>query len=277
MAVRKSIEGRGADLVAHFAQRSPAVFGAREAAEFLGIEVSATSAILGNLVARGWLVRNRMGIYEVAPIWATPDLPYDPDRFSALAHWVPEPYYVAFRSALEIRDWLDHPVRGRLWIAVPRQRHVPATVRDRVTWVVLRGDRFTWGRERLWVGSQPVQVSDAARTILDCLHLPRHAGGITEVAAVLVRAWSSLEPHGLVDGASRLSIDAVRRRLGVLLDTLGLPGGDSVAEQLARGCSPKRRSPVLLDPALPPDGPVDHRWNVRVNVDSLELKAAGRT
>jgi predicted transcriptional regulator of viral defense system len=277
MATRKTIEGRGADLVAHFAQHSPPAFETRDAAEFLGIDAKATSTLLGNLVARGWLVRNRRGLFEVAPIWATPDLPYDPDRFSAIAQWAPEPYYVGFRSALEIRDWLDHPVRGRIWIAVPRQRHVPVTVRDRVTWVVLRQDRFSWGCERLWIGGQVVCVSDPERSILDCLHLPRHAGGITEVAGVLVRVWSSLDRQHLVEHSDRLSIDAVRRRLGYLLDTLSLPGSDDVVESLARGRSSRRRSPVILDPALPAEGSVDIRWGVRVNVDPSELVQAGRT
>ncbi len=277
MSDRKSIDGRGADLIAHFAKREPAVFDVREAAEFLGIESKPTSSLLSNLVGRGWLVRHYKGVFEVAPLWASAENPFDPDRFAALAHWVPEPYYVGFRSAMEIREWLDHPVRNRLWIAVPRPRQVPRTVRDRVTWVVLREDRFTWGRERRWVGTQVIQVSDPERTVLDCLHLPRHAGGVTEVVAVLLRAWSSLDKTKLVEYTDRLGIESVRRRLGFLLDTVELPGGRHVAMLLAEGASKGRRSPAILDPSLPADGTVDRRWGVLVNVEPSEIAAAGRT
>ena len=94
---------------------------------------------------------------------------------------------------------------------------------------------------------------------------------------MLVRAWSSLDRQRLAEHTDRLSIDAVRRRLGYLLDALALPGNDDVVESLVRGRSTRRRSPVMLDPALPAEGSVDVRWGVRVNVDPSELLQAGRT
>lgn len=277
MSERKTIEGRGSELLVHFAQRNPPVFEAREAAEFLAADPSTAARILSTLVARGWLTRHRKGIYEIAPLWATADLPYDPDRFAALARWVREPYYVGFRSALEIRDWLDHPVRGRIWIAVATPHHAPATMRDHVVWVVLRKDRLTWGRERHWIGDQAIWVSDPERTVLDGLHLPRHIGGVTEVIAVLVRAWPAFDRARLIEHTDRLGIDAVRRRLGFLLETVDLPGGRQVAQKLYKSRSTSRRSPVVLDPSLPVEGSVDRRWGVRVNLDPSEISTAGRT
>jgi len=277
MNARKSLDGRGVDLVTHFAQRDPPIFDAREAAEFLATDPEVAAKLLSNLVVRSWLIRHHKGVYEVAPLWATRDLPFGPSRFAGLAKWVREPYYVAFRSALEIRDWLDHPVRGRIWIAVPASRHVPSTVRDKVTWVVLRPDRFQWGRERYWVSNQTIWVSDRERTILDCLHLPRHAGGVIEVAAVLVRAWTSLDRQQLAEHTDRLGIEAVRRRLGFLLESLELPGAPDLAMQLYEHRSRVRRSPTLLDPGLPVEGQIDGRWDVRVNLDPSIIAMAGRT
>jgi predicted transcriptional regulator of viral defense system len=277
MTERKSVEGRGSELLVHFAQRNPPTFEAREAAELLVVDTSAVARILSTLVARGWVTRHRKGIYEIAPLWATPSQPFDPDRFAALARWVREPYYVGFRSALEIRDWLDYPVRGRIWIAVSTPHHAPTTMRDRVTWVVLREGRFSWGRERHWIGDQAIWISDPERTVLDGLHLPRHVGGVTEVVSVLVRAWSSFDRARLVAHVDRLAIDAVRRRLGFVLEAVDLPGAPELAEQLHATLSHSRRSPVVLDPSLPVDGPIDRRWDLRVNLDRAEIAGAGRT
>jgi len=277
MTERKSVNGRGADLLVHFAQRTPPTFAAREAAELLAVDSSAVARILSTLVVRGWLTRHRKGVYEVAPLWATPSQPFDPDRFAALARWVREPYYVGFQSALEIRDWLDHPVRGRMWIAVARPHHAPSTMRDHITWVVLREDRFGWGLERHWIGAQAIWISDPERTVLDGLHLPRHVGGVAEVIGVLVRAWSTLDCARLVAHVDRLAIDAVRRRLGFVLEAVGLPGALDVARELHATLSPARRSPVVLDPSLPVDGPIVQRWGVRVNVDPAEISGLGRT
>lgn len=277
MIDRKSVQGRGSDLLVHFAQRSPPTFEAREAAQLLEVDTTVAARLLSTLVARGWITRHRKGVYEIAPIWATPSQPFDPDRYAALALWAPEPYYVGFRSALEIRDWLDHPVRGRMWVAVAKPHHAPTTLRDRVTWVVLREDRFDWGRERHWIGNQTIWISDPERTVLDGLHLPRHIGGVTEVAAVLVRAWSTFDHARLLEYVDRFGIEAVRRRLGFVLEAVSLPGAVDTAQQLHATLSTSRRSPVILDPSLPVEGPIDRRWGVRVNVDRTDLMAAGRT
>lgn len=277
MTDRKSVEGRGSEILVHFAHRDPPTFEAREAAEFLNVDPTTAAHVLSNLVNRGWVTRHRKGVYELAPLWASPEEPYDPNRFAAVGRWVREPYYVGFRSAMEIRDWLDYPVRGRLWIAVPKSRHAPKTLRDRVTWVVLREDLFEWGRERHWIGSETVWVSDAERTLLDGLHLSRHAGGVAELVAVLVRVWSTLDPGRLISHTDRMGIDAVRRRLGYLLEAVGLEDSREIAAQLHLGLSERRRSPVILDPSLPTEGSVDRRWGVRVNLDPDELSSIGRT
>ena len=102
-------------------------------------------------------------------------------------------------------------------------------------------------------------------------------GGITEVAAVLVRAWSTFDRTRLLAHTDRFAIEAVRRRLGFLLEAVDLPGAIDTAQQLHATLSTSRRSPVILDPSLPFEGPIDHRWGVRVNVDRAELEATGRT
>ena len=271
----KSLEGRSVDLVTTFAGRDPAVFTVHEAAAQVGLPESRAYDLLSRLVRRGWLVRHRSGVYEVAPLWATADSPYAPDRFVALATWLPSPYYIGFRSALELHGWLRQPVFGRVWIAVPTSRHSLASSAERITWVVQRPDRFTWGLEKRWLGERSVIVSDAERTILDGLHLPRHVAGVTEIAAVLVQAWPDLDQDRLVEYLDRLGIQAVRRRLGVLLETLPLDGASALAARIHRPGS--YRTPVLLDPSLPASGEVDRGWGVRLNVERAEIADAGQT
>lgn len=272
--VSKSVRGRASRLLVHFSGREPPTFTVEEARDVLGTSPQAAWDTLARLVRQGWLVRARRGVYEVAPLWATPDS-YTPDRYSALTRWIDPPYYVAYRSALELYGWLQHPVLDQLWVAVPAQRRRPSTLRDRITWVVTRAERFEWGVRTNWIGSAALPISDPERTFLDCLHLPRHAGGITDVADAYVRAWPKLDPDRLVAHAERLDIESVTRRLGTMTAHLELDGADRVLSRL-----PNRRwrgRPVLLDPSLPSDGPLDQRWGVRLNVSPDELAMAGRT
>ena len=274
MADTKTLGSTGARLVTEFAQREPPTFTLGEAQDLLAASSQVTSNLLSRLVRQGWVVRARLGVYEVAPIWATRES-FAADRFAGLGRSLQPPYYVGYRSALELYGWLQHPVVGRLWVAVPKARRLLRTPKDRVIWVVTKPDRFEWGVRDRWIGAAKVPVSDPERTFLDCLHLPRHAGGISEVAEALVRAWPTLSQDRLISHAGRLDNSSVSRRLGALTEALDL----NEAERLV-GRLPHRRwrgRPVSLDPSLPAGGEIDRRWGVRMNVALDELAMVGRT
>jgi len=274
MSDTKTLGSTAARLVTELAQREPPVFTLDEAQNVLGASSQVTSNLLSRLVRQGWIVRVRRGVYEVAPIWATRGS-FVADRFAGLGLSLEPPYYVGYRSALELYGWLQHPVVGRLWVAVPQPRRLLRTPRDRVIWVVTKPDRFEWGVRDKWIGASKVPTSDLERTFLDCLHLPRHAGGITEVAAAFVRAWPTLDHDRLISHADRLGNTSVDRRLGALTQALDLDEADRLVARL-----PHRRwrgRPVSLDPSLPAGGEIDRRWGVRMNVPPDELSMVGRT
>lgn len=274
MSDTKTLGTTAARLVTELAQREPPIFTLGEAQSLLGASSQVTSNLLSRLVRQGWIVRVRRGVYEVAPIWATRGS-FVTDRFAGLSQSLEPPYYIGYRSALELYGWLQHPVVGRLWIAVPEQRRVLRTPRDRVIWVVTKPDRFDWGVSDKWIGAAKVSVSDPERTFLDCLHLPRHAGGITEIAAALLRAWPTLDLDRLASHIDRLGNTSVTRRLGALTEAVDLEGADRLAGRL-----PHRRwrgRPVSLDPSLPAAGQIERRWGVRMNVPADELSMVGRT
>jgi predicted transcriptional regulator of viral defense system len=270
----KTLGQTGSRLVTDFARRDPAIFTIEEARDLLGASSQVTSNLLSGLVRQGWIVRVRRGVYEVAPLWATRGA-YASDRFATLAPTLEPPYYVGYRSALELYGWLQHPIVGRIWVAVPRSRRVLRTPRDQVIWVVTRPDRFEWGLVRRWFGAARVSVSDPERTFLDCLHLPRHAGGVTEVARALAQAAPTLDLDRLDAHLDRLGNASVTRRLGVLADALEL----DVASRLLRRRPDRgwRGRPVVLDPGLPVSGERDRRWGVRLNVPVDELVAVSWT
>lgn len=250
------------------------MFTLEDAEALLGRSSQVTSNLLSRLLKQGWIGRVRRGVYEVAPLWAEGGT-YAGDRFSTLGHSLVPPYYIGYRSALELYGWIQHPVIGRLWVAVPSKRRTLRTPRDEIVWVVTTPDRFAWGVRDHWIGPSHVIVSDQERTILDCLHLPRHAGGITEVAGSLLRAWPVLDQKRLDAHVKRLALSSVARRLGALIETLEPPNAGGFLRGLAQG--PWRGRPVSLDPNLPATGDVNPRWGVLMNVPADELAAIGRT
>lgn len=274
--VAKTLQGRGAILLAAFAARQPAVFTIDEAARELGVEHKAAGDLLWRLARLGWLVRHRVGVYEIAPIWATAESPAAAPRFASLSAWVPRPFYVGFLSAFEIHGWLRQPVVGRIILAVDRQQRATRSGSDRITWVVLRPDAFAWGITTRWIDGAEVRVSDPERTIVDGLHLPRHIGGVAEIADALVGVFSRLDQDQLLDYVERVANTSVARRLGWMIETTGVPGGAVLAEQL-RASLPSGRTVALLDPSQPAMGSIDRRWGLRLNIEAEDIKGAGRT
>lgn len=275
-ALTKSLQGRGAAILAAFSVRQPAVFSLDEVASELGIGHKTAADLLWRLARRGWITRHRPGVYEIAPLWASADAPAAPARFAGLGAWVRRPFYVGLLSAFEVHGWLRQPVIGRVVLASPRQGRSTRSGSDRITWVTLRPDDFDWGLTTRWIDGVAVPVSDPERTIVDGLHLPRFVGGVSEVAAALVGAWGQLDRDRLLAHIERSGNASVARRLGWLLETTGLAGSAPFVEQL-RSLLPGGRTVALLDPSLSATGPIDRRWGLRVNVEPDEIKGAGRT
>ncbi len=272
LATRKSLRGHSADLLAHFSSKEPPVFTVREAADFLGADRQRVNTVLSRLARQGWITRIRRNIYEVAPSWSQPEAPYLPDRYAAIAQWLTPPYYVGFRSALEIHNALLQPISNRVYVVVANRRRVLKSTTEPIEWIIFPAPRFEWGLTTHWIGSRRLAVSDWERTILDGLHLPRRIGGIAEVAGALARYPDRMSPSRLVDYVKRYGLVSVMKRLGWLLERVAPSQAEAVTGDLLKAFPASRqRTPTLLDPSLPETGPLDETWKVIVNVADQDL------
>ena len=81
-----------------------------------------------------------------------------------------------------------------------------------------------------------------------------------EIAKALAGAWGELDEAKLREYAAKIGNSAVAKRLGFLMETLGLGNPEALrkAVRLAPGFSP-------LDPTLPKKGKHSRRWGLLVN------------
>lgn len=130
--------------------------------------------------------------------------------------------------------------------------------------VTVRTDDKLFGTSPVWRGQVRVQVSDPSRTIVDVLDDPTLGGGMRTVADISYEYFRSEHRNDtmLVDYGDRLSNRAVFKRLGFLLEHLGV-----VAPELLKACLERRSTGlVALDPSVDVKGRIVRRWGVRVNV-----------
>ena len=87
--------------------------------------------------------------------------------------------------------------------------------------VSLRPEKF-FGVVKDWIGEMPFTVTDREKTIIDGLDLPQYIGGVAEVAKGLSIGWTQLDESKLRKYAAKIGNSAVAKRLGFLMEALGL-------------------------------------------------------
>lgn len=112
-----------------------------------------------------------------------------------------------------------------------------------------------------------MNVSTVETTVLDLINLPNESGGISNVATII----GEMIDDALLSESHRLSTAAagyptsVVARLGWILENV-LDDTDVDLDTLAKRAT-QRSEPSLLLPGEPESGPVDKRWNIRINGD----------
>lgn len=262
-----------ADSVAGLSERNRA-FVARLNREFEGpftvadaaaagqVEHERAARLLRHLASQGWIARVRRGLYTTVPLEAESPHDWLADPW-AIAVAAVGPGYVGGWSALHHWDLTDQVFATTVFLTSRPVSHRERTIGGACFELRHRPPSLAFGTRRVWRQGTPVPVSDAERTLVDCLDDPAIGGGVRHLAEALVAYTTSSPPRwdAIVDYGDRLGNRTVFKRLGLLAETLGLG-----SEDLTEACS-KRVSAGIgrLDPSRAAEGPIATHWGLRVN------------
>lgn len=262
-----------ASLLATLASQDKTIFTVPDAQKVTGTSIHATTLMLNALVKKKWLIRLVAGKYLIVPLSAGEEGEYSENWYVVAKYLIePKPYYLSHYSALDIHEMTTQPALT-VYISTPTRR-IPKEVLGASFRFVYAKSEDIWGVENVWATpNQQVNVSDLERTIIDCLDRPSLCGGIIEPARGLWAKRNDIDYEKLVAYAKRLGRRSVAKRLGFLLDVLGIGTPEALA--VLRGMV--TASYTLLDPSLPTSGRYVSSWKVRANVDPEELRAATTT
>ncbi|MHB9096348.1 MAG: type IV toxin-antitoxin system AbiEi family antitoxin domain-containing protein [Syntrophales bacterium] len=220
-----------------------------------------TPQFLERLQSKGWVKRIRRGRFAVVPLSSGEGRSPQLHEFVVAMELV-TPAVIAYWSALNHHGMTeqlprtvfvatDHPVR--------RQPGEVLGVGYKI--VSLKPDKF-FGIVNDWIDEIPFRVTDREKTIVDGLDLPRHVGGVSEIAKALKGSWKTLDEEKLRGYTAKIGNSAVAKRLGFLMETLGLGDVEALRSvaPLAPGFSP-------LDPTMPKRGRYSRRWGLLVNTE----------
>ena len=237
-------------------------FSIEDARRVLGHKESdPTRQFLERLQSKGWIRRIRRGRFAVIPLSSgesrTPQL----HEFIVAMELV-SPAAIAYWSALNHHGMTEQLPRTVFVVTDHPVRRPPGEVLGMSFKIVsLRPGKF-FGTVKDWIDEMPFSVTDKEKTIIDGLDLPQYVGGVGEIAKALSTIWTQLDESRLRKYAVKIGNSAVAKRLGFLMESLGLGDIEKLrrAVTLASGFSP-------LDPTLPRQGKFNRRWGLLVNTE----------
>jgi predicted transcriptional regulator of viral defense system len=268
--------GHGIALLRALADRDASTFTvvrAREVARSLGIADTYLPVLLHRLQRAGFVERIKHGAYAFAG--AIPGaIAVHP--FS-IAMVLVDPCAIGGWAALNhhgLAEQIPHVITllTTKRVVTPAMRGASQTVPS--MWEVA-GQRYEiantvpanfFGHEEVWMGDARVRILDRERTLLDCFASPRRYGSLAEALGMLEEHLHEIDVQHLIEHALRFSKQAVAKRVGHVLERLGV--APAVLE-------PLRALPMLgyraLDPTKQEIGTRDRRWQVVVNLDAPRL------
>ena len=231
------------------------------AANLLGIGRVEAAKRLAGWASAGWLRRVRRGLYLAVPVDAPDPGAWTEDPWF-LAALVWSPCFVTGWSAANHWSLTDQVFRSTVIATAMRVRHVDHVLAGSL-FVVHHVDesQLDWGLRTEWRHNVKVQIADPARTVAEMLCVPALGGGIRHVGEILETFVDERDPIDLVAALGRLGNGASFKRLGYLIEHLGL-GLDAVMAECQRHVT---AGIADLDPSMASAGVRSSRWGLRIN------------
>ena len=266
--IHGGITGYHRELLSRLHRDFKQLFSNRQAAACLDLPAQRTSWLLAYWASRGWLARFRRGVYATIPLDAAEQADWRRDPW-IVAHTIFHPCYIGGWSAAEHWGLTEQIFTD---IAV----FSAGDVRRRLH--VIKGTRFIVTpapRKRMahlkpaWRENVSVSVSSPAQTVIDILDKPRLGGGIRHAAQIVAEFFGGehRDEKDLIDYARTVGNRTVCKRLGFIIETLGLDGQESLKfcrKNVSAGYS-------RFDPGVRRKGRLLRRWNLEVNADLFGL------
>ncbi len=262
MSLAAGITGRGrAELAAVLGTGRRFVTPA-DVASALDIPPDAAAKRLARWAEDGWVRRIRRGLYIGVPVEVANPASWSEDALAvAAAVWSPC-YFTGWTAA---GHWAltDQVFRTTVLKTTGRVRSSQVRLLDHDYLVGHTSDEaLSWGLKSGWRSETRLRFADPARTVLDILDAPALAGGIRHGAEITAAYLDEHNQNVLVEYGDRLRNRAVFKRLGYLIEALGLD-----LPELAAACQARLSEGIsALDPSGPRGGRRLMRWRLRVNV-----------
>jgi predicted transcriptional regulator of viral defense system len=275
---KKTLGPLAAHLIMTLYSHNRPLFHFKEAAAILGGRAPASKALF-QLNNHGVVTRLKPGIFRIVPFELGFEREYLGNPYIVARELVlgghrgdKEKYYISYGSAFDLHQMATQP-QLIIYASSPRMMRPLMIQGTEFRFVRCKLDDL-FGITELWVDkNEIVVVSDLERTLLDGLKQPAYCGGFSEVAKGFSIKHQAVDPQKLIDYAVKMSVGAVNRRLGYLMELYNI--GSRIHWEFLQ--TTLTATYHLLDPELPTEGHYIAKWRLRLNIPPEELIAIRET
>ncbi|MFC2100972.1 hypothetical protein ACFLRZ_03995, partial [Bacteroidota bacterium] len=266
--MNKNISYRSSELLNALIRQEKEFFSLKDASEILsGKDNTTVRKLLSDMTKRGLIMRIKDGLYHRIPYEQISDQYFPNWHLTAAAMVQPKDYYIGFYSALDIHGLITQPSLVEQVVTCEQVKPKFQLVKNiRFEFITLSNNYF-FGFKKQWIDNfHKLNISDLEKTFLDCLYKPNAAGGITEITKALFKSKDKLQGTKFRDYLERFNTQAVYKRLGFIINQLGLLPDlqDFITGKISSSYSP-------LDPSLPKKGNFISKWSIIDNTDFKTL------
>ncbi|MBO3833305.1 MAG: hypothetical protein FGF51_08020 [Candidatus Brockarchaeota archaeon] len=158
------------------------------------------------------------------------------------------PSYISFLSALFLYGKTTQTI-NEILVATPKGKRSMESFGMRIRFVRL-DPRLIFGFKKVKKGDSFILLAELEKAVVDSLYLPRYCP-MSEVFLAL----KDVNVEKTLEFASKFGVEAVNRRLGYMLDLLGVKADLTI----------KSKTPYKLNPANKALGKFDSKWRLYVN------------
>ena len=132
-------------------------------------------------------------------------------------------HYIGYYSALQIHNLITQPSLKEQIVVSKQIRPSEIKIKNVPFQFIYHNEKHFFGAKKIWIDSfNKVSCSDLEKTFIDCLFKPDYAGGIVEIARAIYASRDKIKFDKLLDYAIKFDSQAVVKRLGFLLEMLGI-------------------------------------------------------
>ncbi len=266
--MKKHISYRSSELLNVLNKEQKQFFTISDAIKILPSSSYATvRRLLSDMTNRGLILRIKDGLYRVIPYEINSEEYFPNWHLAAEAIVQPLSYYIGFYSALDIHGLITQPSLTEQVVTEKQMIPKIKMVRDVKFEFITLNKKWFFGFEKTWIDDfNKIYCSDYEKTIIDCLYKPSYGGGITEIVKAIYRKSNEVDQNKLVSYLNRVDSQVVIKRLGFVLQHLGIL--ESLRKEIKTKVS---NSYAYLEPSLPKKGKHTSEWKIidNSNIESV--------